>query len=207
MTQRLRTLCVEGRDFTATEQRIIQGLLGVVFAEYSKSWKPVHEINFEYVRSEMNSQFANIATPSEIVVSTTFTLEFGGATADMHICFPYSMLEPIRDLLYSTMQSDQLSSDKRWIGTLRKQLQGAEVELVAHLGSGKITLGQILKLKAGDVIPLNISERIEAMVDNVPLMECTYGQQNGQYALKLERFIASPPDAPANEPAMGENNG
>ncbi|MDP3438164.1 MAG: flagellar motor switch protein FliM [Azonexus sp.] len=198
---------VEGRDFTATEQRIIQGLLNVVFIEYSKSWKPVHEINFEYVRSEMNSQFANIATPSEIVVSTTFTLEFGGATADMHICFPYSMLEPIRDLLYSTMQSDQLSSDKRWIGTLRKQLQGAEVELVAYLGSGKITLGQILKLKAGDVIPLNISERIEAMIDNVPLMECTYGQQNGQYALKLERFIASAPDAPAHEPAMGEKNG
>jgi flagellar motor switch protein FliM len=97
----------------------------------------------------MNSQFANIATPSEIVVSTTFTLEFGGATADMHICFPYSMLEPIRDLLYSTMQSDQLSSDKRWIGTLRKQLQGAEVEIVAQLGVGKITLGQILKLRTG----------------------------------------------------------
>lgn len=198
---------VEGRDFTATEQRIIQGLLNVVFAEYSKSWKPVHDINFEYVRSEMNSQFANIATPSEIVISTTFTLEFGGATADMHICFPYSMLEPIRDLLYSTMQSDQLSSDKRWIGTLRKQLQGAEVELVAHLGSGKITLGQILKLKVGDVIPLNISEHIEALVDNVPLMECSYGQQNGQYALKLERFIGSSPDAPAAEPAMGEKNG
>jgi len=198
---------VEGRDFTATEQRIIQGLLGVVFAEYSKSWKPVHDINFEYVRSEMNSQFANIATPSEIVISTTFTLEFGGATADMHICFPYSMLEPIRDLLYSTMQSDQLSSDKRWIGTLRKQLQGAEVELVAHLGSGKITLGQILKLKVGDVIPLNISERIEALVDNVPLMECSYGQQNGQYALKLERFIGSSLDAPTAESAIGEKNG
>ncbi len=198
---------VEGRDFTATEQRIIQGLLNVVFTEYSKSWKPVHEINFEYVRSEMNSQFANIATPSEIVVSTTFTLEFGGATADMHICFPYSMLEPIRDLLYSTMQSDQLSSDKRWIGTLRRQLQGAEVEIVAHLGTGKITLGQILKLKAGDIIPFHISEHIEALVDNVPLMECSYGQQNGQYALKVERFIASSPDTPVTEPAIGEKNG
>lgn len=198
---------VEGRDFTATEQRIIQGLLNVVFTEYSKSWKPVHEINFEYVRSEMNSQFANIATPSEIVVSTTFTLEFGGATADMHICFPYSMLEPIRDLLYSTMQSDQLSSDKRWIGTLRRQLQGAEVEIVAHLGSGNITLGQILKLKAGDIIPFHIPEHIEALVDNVPLMECSYGQQNGQYALKVERFIASSPDTPTAEPAMGEKNG
>lgn len=198
---------VEGRDFTPTEQRIIQGLLNVVFTEYSKSWKPVHTITFEYVRSEMNSQFANIATPSEIVVSTTFTLEFGGATADMHICFPYSMLEPIRDLLYSTMQSDQISSDKRWIGTLRKQLQGAEVEIVAQLGTGKITLGEILKLKAGDVIPLNIPEKIEAQVDNVPLMECSYGQQNGQYALKIDRFVASTTDIPANEPVMGEKNG
>jgi flagellar motor switch protein FliM len=198
---------VEGRDFTPTEQRIIQGLLNVVFTEYSKSWKPVYDITFEYVRSEMNSQFANIATPAEIVVSTSFTLEFGGATADMHICFPYSMMEPIRDMLYSTMQSDQLSTDKRWTGTLRKQLQGAEVEIVAHLGSSKITLGQILKLKAGDVIPFNIQEKIEATVDNVPLMECSYGQQNGQYALKVERFIASPPDLPAFDKAIGEHNG
>jgi flagellar motor switch protein FliM len=198
---------VEGRDFTATEQRIIQGLLTVVFTEYEKSWKPVHNLNFEYIRSEMNSQFANIATPSEIVVSTTFTLEFGGATADMHICFPYSMLEPIRDLLYSTMQSDQLSTDKRWIGTLRKQLQGAEVEIVAHLGDGRITLGQILKLQVGDIIPLHIAENILALVDNVPLIECTYGKQNGQYALKVERFIAAVPDLPSGEPAAGEKNG
>ncbi|MCE1239351.1 MAG: flagellar motor switch protein FliM [Azonexaceae bacterium] len=198
---------VEGRDFTATEQRIIQGLLGVVFTEYSKSWKPVYDISFEYIRSEMNSQFANIATPSEIVVSTSFTLEFGGATADMHICFPYSMLEPIRDLLYSTMQSDQLSTDKRWIGTLRRQLQGAEVEIVAQLGSGKVSLREILQLKAGDVIPINIPPRIEAQVDNVPLMECTYGQQNGQYALRVEKFIASPNELGSTEPVMGDKHG
>lgn len=196
---------VEGRDFTATEQRIIQGLLGVVFAEYSKSWKPVHEITFEYIRSEMNSQFANIATPSEIVVSTSFTLEFGGATADMHICFPYSMLEPIRDLLYSTMQSDQLSTDKRWIGTLRRQLQGAEVEIVAQLGHGQVSLREILHLKPGDVIPISIPPKVEAVVDNVPLMECTYGQQNGQYALRIEKFLASTPEG-SPEPGLGEKH-
>ncbi|MBS1189615.1 MAG: Flagellar motor switch protein FliM [Rhodocyclaceae bacterium] len=198
---------VEGRDFTPTEQRIIQGLLNVAFTEYSKSWKPVYSLTFEYVRSEMNSQFANIATPSEIVVSTTFTLEFGGATADMHICFPYSMMEPIRDLLYSTMQSDQLSTDKRWIGTLRRQLQGAEVEIVAHLGTARISLGQILKLKAGDVIPMNIPEQITACIDNIPLMECRYGQQNGQYALKIERFVTGAASDKAAEPVMGEQNG
>jgi flagellar motor switch protein FliM len=187
---------VEGRDFTQTEQRIIQGLLGVVFAEYMRSWKPVYDVTFEYIRSEMNSQFANIATPSEIVISTTFTVEFGGATADMHICFPYSMIEPIRDLLHSTMQSDQLSSDKRWVSLLRQQLQGAEVELIAHLGHGTVTLGQILELKPGEIIPIHIPPHIIVEVDNIPLMECSYGQQGGNYALKVERFVAA--DQPAD---------
>ena len=181
---------VEGRDFTPTEQRIIQGLLNVVFAEFEKAWKPVYELKLEYIRSEMNSQFANIATPSEIVVAVTYSLEFSGATAEMHLCLPYSMVEPIRDLLYSSMQSDHLVSDKRWIGTLTRQLQTAEVELVAHLGTTQITLGQILNMKAGDIIPFPIEETISAEVDHVPVMECRYGLQHGQYALKVERFIA-----------------
>ncbi len=83
---------VEGRDFTPTEQRIIMGMLDVVFTEYEKAWKPVFEIDFEYVRSEMNTQFANIATPSEIVVAFTFTIELSGNSAEMHLCLPYSMI-------------------------------------------------------------------------------------------------------------------
>lgn len=189
---------VEGRDFTPTEQRIIHGLLGVIFAEYEKAWKPVFEMKFEYVRSEMNSQFANIATPSEIVVAMTFTLEFGGSAADMHICFPYSMVEPIRDLLYSTMQSDHLSSDTRWIGTLRAQLKDAEVQLTANLAHATLPLRQILKLKKGDVITVSLPENIVASVDGVPLLECTYGQQSGHYALKVERFIEQLSDHPAD---------
>jgi flagellar motor switch protein FliM len=193
---------VEGRDFTPTEQRIIQGLLGVVFKEYSRAWKPVHDISFEFIRSEMNSQFANIATPSEIIISTTFSLEFGGTVADMHICFPYSMVEPIRDLLYSSMQSDQLSSDQRWIVMLRKQLKDAEVEIAAQIATTTVTLGQILKMKTGDIIPVDIPDNIVASVDDVPLMECRYGQQGGQYALKIERFIT--PDS--EEIAQGGQN-
>ena len=185
---------VEGRDFTPTEQRIIQGLLNVVFAEYEKAWKPVYALKFEYLRSEMNSQFANIATPSEVVVAATFTLELGGSAADMHVCMPYSMVEPIRDMLNSAMQSDQVTSDKRWIGLLSKELQGADVQLVTRLGSTRVTLRDILNMKPGDVIPIQIPEMVVAEVDRVPVMECRYGIQNGQYALKVERFLAQEQD-------------
>jgi flagellar motor switch protein FliM len=181
---------VEGRDFTATEQRIIRGLLNVIFDEYQKSWQSVFPLQFEYIRSEMNTQFANIATPSEIVIALTFSLEFSGNTSDMHICLPYSMVEPIRDILYSAMHSEQDSSDKRWTSMLTRQLQTAEVELVTILGEATITLGEVIKLKAGDVIPLTIEETTRALVDGVPLMETRYGIQNGQYALKVEKFIA-----------------
>ncbi|MDP5240780.1 flagellar motor switch protein FliM [Uliginosibacterium sp. 31-16] len=180
---------VEGRDFTATEQRIIQGLLRVVFAEYERAWSPVFQIQFEYIRSEMNSQFANIATPSEIVVATTFTLEFGGAQADMHICFPYSMVEPIRDILYSSMQSDHITQDKRWISLMSKQINGVDVDLVANLGTTKISLRDIVNFKVGDVIPLDIPENIEANVDGVKILECKYGIQSAHYALRVEKFI------------------
>jgi flagellar motor switch protein FliM len=188
---------IEGRDFTPTEQRIIQGMLNVVFTEYSKAWAPVFKIDLEYVRSEMNSQFANIATPSEIVIGSSFTLEFGGSQAEMHVCFPYSMLEPIRDVLYSTMQSDHITQDRRWISMLSRQLQTAEVSLVANLGKASISLRDIVNMKVGDVLPLQIPEFISACVDGVPVFEGQSGVHNGQYAIKVERMLGPPEsDAP-----------
>ncbi len=182
---------VEGRDFTPTEQRIIQGMLQVVFDEYAKAWAPVFKISLEYVRSEMNSQFANIATPSEIVVSTTFTLEFGGAQADMHVCFPYSMVEPIRDMLYSTMQSDHLTQDNRWLKLLTRQLQTADVEIVVNLGTAEVSLRDIVNMRVGDVIPLDVPELLKAEVDGVPIIELQCGSRGGRYAVKVERFLSN----------------
>ncbi len=182
---------VEGRDFTLTEQRIIQRLLGVVFEEYEKSWKPVFELKFEFLRSELNTQFANIATPNEVVVVTTFNIEFGSTAGEFHICMPYAMIEPVRDKLNNSMQGEQMVVDRRWLRLLAQQIQMAEVELVATLGQTAVTFDQILKMRAGDVIALEIPEAIIAAVDGVPVMECRYGQFNGQYALKVEKMLTS----------------
>lgn len=183
---------VEGRDFTPTEQRVIQRLLEVVFEEYQKAWKPVFECEFEYMRSEMNTQFANIATPTEVVVSYTFKIELGAGGGDFHVCLPYSMIEPIRDILYSSMQADRIEADNRWLKLLRRQVQQAEVDLVAHFGNTQVTLSDIVNLKAGDVISLDIPDAVVAEVDGVPVLECKYGILNGQYALKVNKILSTP---------------
>jgi flagellar motor switch protein FliM len=180
---------VEGRDFTPTEQRIIRKMLEVVFEEMRKSWETIYPLKFEFIRSEMNTQFANIATPAEVVVVNTFNIELGSGGGDFHVCIPYSMIEPIRDLLTSTMQADRAEADERWISQMQLQVQDAEVELVANLGHTSVTLRQIVDLKVGDVISLDLPDAVVAQVDGVPLFRCQYGQRSGQLALKVDQVL------------------
>lgn len=182
---------IEGRDFTPTEQRIIQNLLGVAMDEMKKAWEPVFHVDFEYIRSEMNTQFANIATPSEVVVTTTFNVELGSVGGDFHVCLPYAMIEPIRNLLYESMQGDRMEVDERWVNFLSSQVQSTEVKLVANLSRAELTVRELLGMKVGDVISLNIPESITANVEGVPVLECGYGVHNGQYALKVKRFLTT----------------
>jgi flagellar motor switch protein FliM len=182
---------VEGREFTQTELRIIRRVLDILFETYAKSWEPVYPVEFEYIRSEMNTQFANIATPNEVIVAITFTVELGEVGGEMHFCFPYSMLEPIKDILTSTLQGEVLGVDKRWVRLMTQQIQAAEVEIVADLAKKKLTLHEVLNLKVGDVIPLAITEEVDVVADNIPVMRCKYGLFNGQYALRVQKLLRS----------------
>ncbi len=180
---------IEGRDFSATEQRVIQRLVGCICNEYKSAWQGIYPLELEYQRSEMQPQFANIATPSEIVVTTTFTLEIGDSTGSVHFCVPYSTLEPIRDVLYSTIQGDSVEPDRRWVNLLKTQIQAAEVQLVAELGTAPATVEQLLALKPGDFIELDLEPVIQAKVDGVPVFDSHYGISNGKYAIKINSIL------------------
>lgn len=185
---------VEGRDFTQTEQRIIQRMLQVVFDDYQKSWQNVFPITFEYVRSEMHTQFANIATPTEIVIVSTFSIELGSSGGAFHICIPYATLEPIRALIYSSVQGDQAEPDRRWQQTLVRQVQQAEVELVANLATASLKVRDLLAMKVGDVVPIEIPDVVEASVDGVPILQGRFGEINGRTALRVEQLLRAEPD-------------
>ena len=185
---------IEGRDFTQTEMRIIQRLLQVVFEEYKNSWQNVFPLSLEYVRSEMHTQFANIANPTEIVVVSTFTVDFGAGGSSIHFAIPYSSFEPIRDIIYSPLQGDQGEPDRRWMHMLSRQVQAAEVGLVANLAYTTVRVKQLLAMKVGDVLPIDIPPRVTAQVDGVPILECSYGVRNGQYALRVEHVLQADTD-------------
>lgn len=180
---------IEGRDFSPTELRVILRLVEVISAEYKKAWTGIYPVELEYQRSEMQPQFASIATPSEVVVATSFTLEIGETTGTVHFCMPYSTLEPIRDVLYSTIQGDAAEPDRRWINLLKHQIQDAEVELVAELGHAGATVEQLLSFKPGDFIELDLEPLIQTKVAGVPIFDAHYGTSNNRYAVKIDRLL------------------
>lgn len=180
---------IEGRDFSATEQRVINRLVDVISEEYKKAWRGIYPIELDYQRSEMQPQFANIATPSEIVISTSFQLEIAEITGSIHFCMPYATMEPIRDVLYSSTQGDSIEVDRRWVTVLTREIQAAEVTLVAELARADATVEQLLAMKPGDFIELERQPRIEASVDGVPVFECQYGTHNAKYALRVDKCL------------------
>ena len=193
---------IEGRYFSPTEQRVINRLVEVICTEYKKAWKGVYPLELEYQRSEMQPQFANIATPSETVVSTAFQLEIGDLSGAVHICMPYATMEPIRDVLYSSTQGESVEVDRRWVKVLTREIQSAEVTLVAELARADATVEQLLSMKAGDFIELDRETHIRASVGGVPVFDCQYGTHNAKYAIRIEECLRN-----SDLSWMGEKHG
>lgn len=180
---------IEGRDFTATEMRIIEKVLERLFADLAAAWEPVFRVVFEYVGSEVNPQFANIVTPSEVVVVSSFHVELEGGGGELHLTMPYAMLEPIRETLDAGVQSDISERDERWINSLRAQIEFAPVVLSTALCSTEITVRELVELEPGDIIPVEVPETVVACVDGVPVFRARYGVSRGAKALQVIDLI------------------
>ncbi|BCX81582.1 flagellar motor switch protein FliM [Methylomarinovum caldicuralii] len=184
---------IEGREFTPTEMRIIQILLEMAFKDLKEAWRPVMDVQFEYLNSEVNPQFANIVSPPEIVVTSTIHIELEGGGGDFHICLPYSMIEPIRELLDS-IQSERGDIDDRWQRAMRYEVMETQVEVYGILLEKQLTLEDVLNFEPGDVIPVEIPEQVTLFSEDVPLFHGRVGVSNGNYAVKIQEKVERGPD-------------
>jgi len=194
---------IEGREFTATEMRVVQLMLKQTFADLKEAWSPVMDVDFEYINSEINPHFANIVTPREYVVVCRFHVELEGGGGEIHITLPYSMLEPIRELLDAGIQSDRVDRDESWNIMLREQLNSAEVTLSSVLARKQLSLRELTSLKVGDILPIELSPQVPLCVEDVPLFTGEFGISRGQNAIKI--VSNQPPGAMPRRPALQED--
>ncbi len=186
---------IEGREFTPTERRIIQKLLKMIFTDYKEAWAPVMDVEFEYLDSEVNPSMANIVSPSELLIVNQFHLDLDGGGGDIHICFPYSMIEPIRELLDNGVQSDKGDTDYRWNKALRDEVMEVKVDLKGKLLEKTVTLKDLMNFNPGDVLMVDIPENILVYIEDLPSYHAKLGQSHGRLALKISSVLERPKGA------------
>lgn len=180
---------IEGRDFTATENQIIHMLLAQVLAGMKDAWGPVLPLEPGYLSSEVNPQFVNIVAPSELVVVSRFHIELEGGGGDVHVTIPYAALEPIKDVLKTGVSGEGGDKDGQWAQALRNELEETEIDLVTRLCQSRLTLGELLDLKAGDVIPCDFDGQATVTADGIAVFQGEIGQQRGQQVVRVSRMI------------------
>jgi flagellar motor switch protein FliM len=190
---------MEGREFTSTELRVIRKVVQICFDDMSKAWDPVMKIQFGYHNHEINPQLANIVSPTEVIVVSSFQIELEGGGGELHVVLPYSMIEPVRSLLNAGVQSDLSEIDDRWSVLLREELLNAKIELNAIFLEKELKVEDLLDFKAGDIIPIEMPDTILLMAEDMPIIRGQYGEHDGNAAVRVESVVEL---GGANDPVM-----
>lgn len=180
---------IEGREFTPTELRVVRMVLEQAFVDLKEAWQAIMEVNFEYINSEVNPAMANIVGPSEAVVVSTFHIELDGGGGDLHVTMPYSMIEPVREMLDAGFQSDLDDQDERWVKALREDVLDVAVPLSATVARRQLRLRDILHMQPGDVIPVELPEEMVMRANGVPSFKVKLGSHKGNLALQVIESI------------------
>src|SRR4051812_26875493 len=182
---------IEGKEFTHIELSIIKKVMDLAIADLEEAWAPVHKTKISFVRTEVNPQFVGVVPPSDVIISTTFEVELENASGTIALVIPYSTIEPIKNKLNASFQTESERVDKEWTEKMEEHLRNAEANILVNLGAAQITVGDLVNLNVGDIIPLtqDADGELDVLVEGVSKFKCFFGVSRGNRAIQVTRFV------------------
>lgn len=182
---------IEGKEFTRIELSIMRKVMDLAIKDLEEAWTPVHKADISFLRTEVNPQFVGVVPPSDVIISTTFEVELENASGTIALVIPYSTIEPIKNKLNASFQTESDRVDKEWAAKLEEHLRNAEANVLVNLGTASITVGDLVNLNVGDVIPLSqdADGELEILVEGVPKFKCFFGMSRGNRAVQISQYV------------------
>lgn len=182
----------DGKEYTRIELSVIERVIKAAIADLDEAWRPVHTTNISFVRVEVNPQFVGLVPPSDVIISTTFEVELEHASGTIAIVVPYATLEPIKEKLNTGFQPEGDKFEKIWTSQVREHLLDTKLNCVVHLGHSDLTVGDLINLNVGDVIPLDrdADGELDFIIENVPKYKCVFGESKGNKAIQVTRKVS-----------------
>lgn len=181
----------DGKEFTRIELMIMNKVLTLAIADVEEAWAPVHRVGLAHLRTETNPQFVGVVPLSEVIISTTFEVELENASGTISLVIPYSTIESIKNKLNSSFQSDSDRADRVWVENLEEHMRQLEANVSVNLGETSITVGDLVNLNIGDIIPLNqdCDGELELNIEGVEKFKCFFGVSRGTRAVQITKPI------------------
>jgi flagellar motor switch protein FliM len=182
---------IEGKEFTRIELSIMKKVMDLAIKDLEDAWAPVHRADISFLRTEVNPQFVGVVPPSDVIISTTFEVELENASGTIALVIPYSTIEPIKNKLNQSFQTESDRGDKEWMAKMEEHLRNTDVNLKVNLGAANITVGDLVNLNVGDIIPLtqDADGELEVLFEGVPKLKCLFGASRGNRAVQVTRYV------------------
>lgn len=180
---------IEGKEFTQIELSFMRKVMDMAINDLEEAWSPVHKIDAQYIRTEINPQFVGVVPPTDVIIATTFEVEFESASGTIMVVIPYSTIEPIKQKLSSSFQTDNDISDTIWTKAMHVHLKETTVTMSAKVGETTMTIGDLVNLEIGDIIPLTqeASGEISLEVEGKDKLKCLMGIYKGNRAVQITK--------------------
>ena len=182
---------VEGKEFTQIELFFMKKVMDMAIENLEEAWSPIHPIDAQYLRTEINPQFVGVVPPSDVIIATTLEVEFESVSGTIIIVIPYATIEPIKQKLSSSFQAENEMGDSIWTKFMNDHIMDVNANLVVHLGEADITIGDLLTLEKNDIITLNqmASGEASVLVEGVEKMKCLIGTNKGNRAVQITEVL------------------
>ena len=176
-------------EFTSTEERVIELVHEGLSECLSVAWTDLMTITLSHQGREVNPQFASFVDGSELVIICAFLIQLpNGESVNMDVVYPLQTLKPIATQLRSRMQSDT-NDDVSWRERMEHAILNIPLNVTAFLGEPVMSMGQLIRLQTGDVVPIQVNEGIELRVEDNPIFLADIGEVSGQAAVSLTKRI------------------
>ncbi|MEW6219237.1 MAG: flagellar motor switch protein FliM [Thermodesulfobacteriota bacterium] len=189
-----RNIRIEGRDFTPIEQRLIRRVVNIIFTDMEKAWHSLHPVTVQYIRSEINPQFAKICEPEDVVIINKFEVDMERSVGSITSCIPLTNLESIKHLLTTTFQREKAGEDMTTRKLITENTGNLPISIKVELGRAFIPAGDIMELGVGDIIQLGNrkDDLLPAFIAGIRKYMGKPGIHRGNKAFQIVKRVLDP---------------
>jgi flagellar motor switch protein FliM len=171
---------------TSAAQRFMTLLMRSLMANWVTAWVPVAAIEVDPINQETNPRLVQFGDAKELLVAVQFAVEVGTQTGQLAWLLPEKLLAPVREALASISGKVADQRQDSWTPALTATLQTASIETRALMAQAQISLGELVRLSVGDIIPIDAPQQVTLLAGDIPLYRGRFGVSQGRNALRID---------------------